>query len=93
MITGFRHKGLKELFEKGKTSKLPQERVKKIKQILAVIHAAHDLQDISNPSYRLHRLKAPPFEGYWSIDISGNYRIIFEFEAGRAWHIDYIDTH
>jgi proteic killer suppression protein len=93
MIESFSHKGLKELFTNGKTSKLPQERLGKIKKILTVIDSAESLNDLNIPAFRLNPLKAPPFKGYWSIDVTGNFRIIFEFENGKAKNLNYLDTH
>ena len=93
MIESFNHKGLQELFEKSRTTKLPQERLKKIKMVLAVLDAAQDLRDLNIPAFRLHKLKKPPRNGYYSIDITGNYRIIFWFEDGKASKVDYLDTH
>ena len=93
MIESFKNKGLQEFFEKNKTSKLPQERLKKIKMILAILNAAQDLKDLNVPAFRLHKLKKPPLTGYYSIDVSGNYRIVFWFEDGKAREVDYLDTH
>ena len=93
MIESFDHKGLQELFEKGKTSKLPQERLRKISMVLTVLHAAQDLKDLNVPAFRFHKLKRPPLNGYYSVDISGNYRIIFWFENGNVSKVDYLDTH
>jgi len=93
MISSFRNKGLEELFIKGKTNRLPQERLKKIKMILAMLEAATDIRDLNAPALRLHKLKKPPFDGFWSVDISGNYRIIFQFDEGTVTDVDYLDTH
>ena len=93
MIESFKHKGLRELFITSKTSKLPSERLKKIKMILAAIHAAHDLKDLNIPAFRLHKLKGPPYEGFVSVDVSGNYRIIFRWDKGIASELDYLDSH
>ncbi|MCA6431520.1 MAG: type II toxin-antitoxin system RelE/ParE family toxin [Cytophagales bacterium] len=93
MIQSFRHKGLKELFNNGKTNKLPQERISKVKLILTAIHTASVVSDLNNPALRLHKLKSPPHRGYWSLDVNGNYRIIFEFKDGQATNLDYLDTH
>jgi toxin HigB-1 len=93
MIETFKHKGLRELFESSKTAKLPAERLKKIKLILAAIHAAQDLKDLKIPAFRLHRLKAPPYIGFYSIDVSGNYRIVFRWIEGKKFEVDYLDTH
>ena len=93
MITSFSHKGLKELFSEGKTTRLPQERLDKIKKVLAVIDAAERLEDLNIPAFRLHKLKKAPFKGFHSLDISGNYRVIFNFKDGKASDINYLDTH
>lgn len=93
MIETFKSKGLQELFEKGKTSKLPQERVKKVKMILAVLDAATELKDLNIPAFRLHKLKKPPLDGFYSVDVSGNYRIVFRFDNGVVSEVDYLDTH
>jgi proteic killer suppression protein len=93
MIKSFKHKGLKEIFDNGETSKLPQERLDKIKKLLFVIHNAHQLEDINTPGSRLHKLKAPPYAGWYSVDVTANYRIVFQFTNGNVYDIDYADTH
>jgi len=93
MIESFKHKGLQELFEKSKTAKLPQDRVKKIKMMLAVLDSANELKDVNAPAFRLHKLKKPPLDGYYSIDVSGNYRIVFWFKNGKVSEVDFLDTH
>ena len=93
MIESFRHKGLSELFEYGKTSRLPQERLKKLQMILSVLEAAHEPKDLNVPAFRLHKLKKPPLDGCYSIDVNGNYRVVFRFEEGMASEVDYLDTH
>lgn len=44
MIQSFKNKGLEELFNTGKSSKLPQERLKKLKLMLAVLNGAVQLK-------------------------------------------------
>jgi len=44
------------------------------------------------PGYRLHRLKGE-WKGYWSVTISGNWRIVFRFEDGDAFGVDLVDYH
>ena len=43
---------------------------------LVDIDDAHKPSDLDLPGYRLHRLKGR-LQGYWSISISGNWRVIF----------------
>ena len=49
--------------------------------------------DLEIHAFRLYKLKKPPLDGYWSIDVSGNCRIVFWFEDGHAYRFDYLDTH
>lgn len=49
-----------------------------------------DLADLDLPGHRLHALKGGR-KGYWSISISGNWRVIFRFEDGDAYDVDLID--
>jgi proteic killer suppression protein len=93
MIESFSHKGLQELFVNGKTKRLPPERLKKIKGILTMIDAAIKIEDLRIPALRLHQLKGPPYIGYWSVDVTGNFRIVFVFTNGTASKVDYLDTH
>ncbi len=93
MIKTFKNKGLKELFSTGSSKHLPASQLNKIRIILAMIHSATVINDCDLPGKRLHRLKKPPYQGFWSLDVTGNYRIIFEFENGQAYNIDFLDTH
>ncbi len=94
MIKSFKHKGLKLLWVNNDASKLPSEYIKIIRRILDTIHEASVVpQDLLVfKSWRIHPLKGS-LKGYWSLDVSGNYRIIFRFENGNAYDIDYADTH
>lgn len=43
-------------------------------------------------SYRLHPLRGD-LTGFWSVTVSGNWRIIFRFEDGNAFDVDLVDYH
>lgn len=93
MIRSFKSKALESVFSTGHSSKLPQERIGTIKNLLSVLHGATNLKDLSVPAFRLHKLKKPPLRGYWSIDVTGNFRLVFWFEGGDVSEVDYMDTH
>ena len=59
---------------------------------LADLDDASKPSDLDLPGYRLHPLKGRR-KGYWSISISGNWRVIFRFEDGDACDVDLIDYH
>ncbi len=91
MIKSFKHKGLEKLFLNGDASKINPKHIKRIKMILDIIHRAKIIEDINFPGSRLHPHKGR--KNIWSVDISGNYRIIFEYKNGNAYILDYKDPH
>ena len=64
----------------------------KIERILARLDEAASPNDMGLPGYRLHPLKGR-LAGYWSVTVSGNWRIVFRFEDGHATDVDLIDYH
>lgn len=92
MIESIQHKGLRLLWEKDDTSKLPAIQVNKIKMILTLLDSAADVQDMNFPGSGLHSLKGD-LAGFWSVKINGNYRLIFRFENENAFDVDYVDYH
>jgi len=93
MIVSISHKGLKLLWEKDNSTKLPPAHVDKIRRVLTVLDTIKTLKPLQQiPGYRLHALKGS-LKGYWSVTITGNYRIIFRFENENVHDVDYIDYH
>lgn len=92
MLASIRHKGLKLLWTRNDASKLPAEQVKRIKNILTMLHGAENVEDLNYPGARLHSLKGD-LQSFWSITVTGNFRIIFQFENGNAHLVDYLDYH
>lgn len=92
MIASFRHKGLKQLFEDDNPKALNAEHIRKIKQILAFLEAAEKLSDLAFSTFHLHPLKGD-LDGWWSLTVRANWRIIFRFEAGEALDVDLVDYH
>ena len=92
MIQSIRHKGLRVCFEKGDSSKIRQAHRKRLKMILTILHGATELKDLSFPGSSLHPLKGELKE-YWSISVSGNWRLIFKFMDGDVYDLDYVDYH
>jgi proteic killer suppression protein len=93
MIVSFQHKGLRLFYETGNAKGLPSVQVAKIRRILTAIDEANDLQEVGLfPGWRLHPLHGD-LEGFWSITVTGNWRIVFSFEDGNALELDYLDYH
>lgn len=92
MIQGFRHKGLRRLFEDGEARGVHAEHVEKVENILAVLKRAARPEDMDLPGFRLHRLKGE-LKGHWSVTVRANWRVIFRFEDGHARDVDLVDYH
>ena len=88
----FKRKGLKLYYDKGDTSKLQQLHVTKIRLILTRLEAAANPVEMQVPGYKLHRLSGI-YDGFWSVKVIGNYRIIFRFQDANACDVDYLDYH
>lgn len=91
MIENFKDRRLKRLYERG-DRKIRADLVDKVERILARLDQALVIEDMNLPGYRLHELKGD-LKGFWSVSISGNWRIIFRFESGKACDIEMIDYH
>jgi proteic killer suppression protein len=83
---------LKRLFENDDSGGIRGDRVRRIRDVLAHLDEAEHPTDLSLPGYRLHPLRGD-LKGYWSVTISGNWRVIFRFEGGNAFDVDPVDYH
>lgn len=92
MIKSFRHKGLKKLYDTGSQKGINSDHFKRLQLILARLDASLSPQDMNLPGLNLHPLKGQ-YEAFWSVSISGNWRVIFRFEDDNAFDVDYLDYH
>jgi len=92
MIKSFKHKGLQRLYEKGSHSGVQAKHAKKLRMQLAALETSQSIEDMDLPGYRLHRLKGDKSDR-WAIDVSGNWRLTFEFVSGDVYILDYEDYH
>ena len=89
MIKSFRHRGLKRFYEGGDSSKLNADQRGRIEDVLGRLDVVENPGDLDLPGYRIHPLKGE-WKAFWSVNVSGNWRIIFRFEA---YDVDLIDYH
>jgi len=92
MIASIRHKGLRRFFETGSRSGIQTKHAARLRLQLAALDTAQSIEDMEIPGFRLHRLKGK-MKGRWSIWVSGNWRLTFEFKEGNAYLVDYEDYH
>ncbi|MEM6931992.1 MAG: type II toxin-antitoxin system RelE/ParE family toxin [Pseudomonadota bacterium] len=70
MIVGFRHKGLRDFFERGTTKGIRPDQSRRIAIILADLDAARSLEDLNRPNLNLHELKGER-SGTWAVKVNG----------------------
>ncbi|WP_413154801.1 type II toxin-antitoxin system RelE/ParE family toxin [Bartonella sp. cb54] len=92
MIIGFRHKGLETFYRTDTTKGIQAAHAEKLRRILGALEVAMLPDDLNYPSFRLHPLKGD-LKGYWSITVSGNWRVIFRFKDTDVELVDYLDYH
>ncbi len=92
MIKSFRHKGLRRFFETRSRSGIQAKHAGRLRFQLAALDTAQGVDDMDIPGYRLHRLKGRS-KGRWSVWVSGNWRLTFEFRDDNVHVLDYEDYH
>jgi proteic killer suppression protein len=92
MIRSFRHRGLKRLHERGERGAVGATFVDRIEDALGLLDIATSPRDLDLPGFRLHPLKGA-LKGYWSITVSGNWRLVFRFDGTDVVDVDFIDYH
>ena len=64
----------------------------RLRAVLAALATASVPSDMALPGARLHPLRGDR-AGQWSVSISGNWRVIFEFEGQHVTNVDLVDYH
>lgn len=86
------HKALERYYFYGDKRGLNARHVPRIGRILDRLNAALSVADMNLPGYRLHRLSGNRQDTY-SVEVSGNWRITFRFEEGKAFNVNLEDYH
>jgi proteic killer suppression protein len=92
VIRSFRHKGLQRFYERGTKSGIQSKHASRLRMQLAALDTALNIADIDIPGYGLHQLKGRA-KNRWSISVSGNWRLTFQFKDGDVHVLDYEDYH
>jgi proteic killer suppression protein len=81
-LTRFRHKGLKQLYENGNASGVEPAMADKLRKLPLALETADDPGQVSRfPGWKLHPLKGG-LEGFWSLTVTGNWRLVFRYDEG-----------
>ncbi|MFH1804865.1 MAG: type II toxin-antitoxin system RelE/ParE family toxin [Pseudomonadota bacterium] len=92
MIRSFQHKGLRLFYETGSHRGINPSHIRRVARILSFLDRATEPDDLNIPGWRLHGLSGKR-EGFWSLTVSGNWRIIFRFIDNDVELVDYLDYH
>lgn len=92
MIKSFKHKGLKRFFTTGSTAGINPAHADRLEERLQALHTAIIIDDMDLPGWRLHSLKGDR-AGLWAVNVSGNWRVVFQFKDGHAYVVNYEDYH
>jgi proteic killer suppression protein len=91
VIRSFRHKGLRELFERGKSGKVRPDFRERCVRRLDVLHQTSVLSDLEIPGFSFHAFRGTPKR--YSIHVNGPWCITFEWIEGEAWRVDLEQYH
>lgn len=92
MIKSFRHKGLEKFFRTGTKAGIQSQHAMRLRTQLTALEHATSAQDMNAPGWRFHKLTGDRV-GFFSVSVSGNWRLVFRFEEADAVGVDYIDYH
>lgn len=66
--------------------------MKRLQLILTRLDASITAEDMNLPGLRFHKL-AGQLNEFYSVTVQANWRIIFKFESGHAYNVNYVDYH
>ena len=92
MIKSFAHKGLERFFTSGSMAGIQTMHARRLRQILMLLNDAMRIEDMDAPGLRLHPLKGDR-KGFWAVTVQANWRVVFQFEDGDVYIVDYVDYH
>ena len=91
MIKTFKNRGLKELFEDGKSRRINIERQARLIRQMDVLDNAERPHDMNIPGWRFHSLQG--HKARYSVTVSANWRLTFDWRDGDAHRVDFEDYH
>ena len=91
MIKSFQHKGLRELFEVGKSAKVRPDLCARALRRLDALHTADAPVELDLPGFGFHSLKGR--RQRYAIWVNGPWRITFDWRDGDAYRVDLEQYH
>lgn len=87
-----KHRGLKQLYMKGRSPKIGPEFAPRALRILDILASAEALHDLNVPGMNFHKLKGH-MPARYSMHVNGNWCITFAWVDGQPVDIDFEDYH
>lgn len=91
MLRTFSHKGLRELFEHGSSSRVRTDLQKRLLIRLDVLQRAKTLDALRIPGFEFHALRGLPQR--YSIHVNGPWCLTFEWLDGDAYRVNLEQYH
>jgi len=92
MIRTFRHKGLADLYNTGRSAKVRPDLQSRALRRLDALNAAHELSELNLPGFDFHPLKGFKPTRY-SLHVNGPWCITFEWLDGDEMRVDLEQYH
>lgn len=95
MITSFGDQTTEDIYNDARSKaarKINPSLWKVIQRKLDMLAAATNLNDLKSPGNQLQRLRGDR-EGFWSIRVNDQYRVVFRYAKGRASGVICTDVH
>jgi len=93
VIESFGDPETEKIYKAQRSRKLPGDIQHRARRKLRMINQARALQDLSvPPGNRLEPLRGD-LEGFWSVRVNQQWRIIFRWEGGRKYEVSITDYH
>ncbi len=92
VVKSFLHRGLKDLFETGRSAKARPDLIERCCDRLKVLHAARNLNELAIPGFDCHPLRGTKPRRH-AIKVSGPWRITFEWRNGNVLRVDLEQYH
>ncbi|HEX7484860.1 MAG TPA: type II toxin-antitoxin system RelE/ParE family toxin [Vicinamibacterales bacterium] len=86
MIKSFRHAGLRELFETGKSPRVRQDLQRRALVRLKVLDEAASPSDLNVPGFNFHRLQGHPDR--YSVHVNGPWCLTFDWAGQDAVRVN-----
>jgi proteic killer suppression protein len=91
VIKSYRHKGLRELADKGESRKVAPDLQSRIVRRLDALKAARQHNDMNIPGFNFHPLHGKPLR--YSVHVNGPWCLTFGWEDDSATDVDLEQYH